>query len=168
MSEKSIVVQGATLKCKFSVEPKTDVLKVKTHSKHCANDKEGSDKLIATTKEIGQTMEANTFGKCKMQPLPGGQYKPCQAVITEWKEFYDKVTLSNNGQILTEKSKATCPIGGPDCISVDKHGQKTEANSQNAKNTNPQVQAQLNPMVNLKDMEDTAKHEGIEDSVSNF
>ena len=28
MSEKHIVVQGATLKCKFSVEPKTDKLKV--------------------------------------------------------------------------------------------------------------------------------------------
>lgn len=165
MSEISIVVQGAKLKCKFSEDPsKTDVLKVKTHSKHYANDKEGSEKLIATTKDIGQTMEANTFGKCKKQPLPFGQYKPCQAVITEWKDFYEKVTLSNQGKILLEDSKATCPIGGPDCIEVDFHGQKTEASSQNAKNANPQVQAQLNPMVNLKDMEEQPKHEGIEDS----
>jgi hypothetical protein len=163
MSEKSIVVQGAQLKCKFSEDPsKTDVLKVKTHSKHYANDKEGSDKLIATTKEIGQTLEANTFGKCKKQPM-GSSYKPCQAVITEWKGFYDKVTLSNQGKILLEDSKATCPIGGPDCIVVDDHGQKTEASSQNAKNANPQVQAQLNPMVNLKDMEEQPKHEGMED-----
>ena len=163
MSEKSIVVQGAKVECKFSVEPKTDVLKVKSHTKHYANDKDGSEKLIATTKEIGQTLEANTFGKCKMQPLPFGQYMPCQAVITEWKEFYKKVTLSNKGQILTEKSKATCPIGGPDCISIKEHGQKASGSSQNAKNTNPQVQAQLNPMVNLKDIDKKLEHKGLQD-----
>ena len=30
MSEKHIVVQGATVKCKFSITPKTNILKVKT------------------------------------------------------------------------------------------------------------------------------------------
>jgi hypothetical protein len=35
----------------------------------------------------------------------GSSYKPCQAVITEWKGFYDKVTLSNQGKILLEDSK---------------------------------------------------------------
>ena len=141
--DKHIVVQGATCKCKFSVEPKTDVLKVKTQSKHYANDKEGSEKLIATTKDIGQTLEANTFGKCKKQPM-GSDYKPCQAVITEWKDFYEKVTLSNQGKILLEDSKATCPIGGPDCIEITKHGQKAEVSKQNVKKANPVIHNQLN------------------------
>jgi hypothetical protein len=148
MSEKHIVVQGATVKCKFSVEPKLDKLKVKTHSKHYANDKDASKKLIATDKEIGQTLEKNTFGKCKMQPNGSGDYLPCQAVITKWSGFYDKVTLSNKGKILLESSKATCPIGGPDCITVDKHGQKAEPGKQNAKKAKPQVNNQLNPLVN--------------------
>ena len=155
MSEKHIVVQGATVKCKFSVEPKTDVLKVKTQTKHYANDKEGSEKLIATTKDIGQTLGANTFGKCKMQPLPFGQYKPCQAVITEWSAFYEKVTLSNQGKILLEDSKATCPIGGPDCIEITKHGQKAAVSKQNVKKANPVIHSQLNPLVNMAELQET-------------
>lgn len=152
MAEKHIVVQGATVKCKFSVEPKTDTLKVKTQNKHYANDKEGSEKLIATTKDIGQTLEANTFGKCKMQPLPFGQYKPCQAVIIEWKDFYKNVTLSNKGKILLEDSKATCPIGGPDCITIKNHGQKAEVSLQNILNANPFIMSQLNPLIDMAEL----------------
>ncbi|MDV6167374.1 DUF4280 domain-containing protein [Flavobacterium sp. DG1-102-2] len=151
MSEKHVVVQGADCKCKFSVEPKTDKLLVKTHTKEYANDKDGSKKLIATDKEIGQTLEKNTFGKCKLQPTSGG-YLPCMAVITKWSNTYQEVVMSNTGKILLEDSKATCPIGGPDCISIDKHGQKAEGSSQNSKNANEDVQAQLNPLVNNDEM----------------
>ncbi len=151
MSEKHIVVQGATVKCKFSVEPKLDKLKVKSQSKHYANDKDAEKKLIATDKEIGQTLEKNTFGKCKLQPT-NTDYLPCQAVITKWSGFYDKVTLSNKGKILLEDSKATCPIGGPGCITIDKHGQKAEASKQNLKNASPEVQNQINPMVDIKEI----------------
>lgn len=146
MSEKHIVVQGATVKCKFSETPMVDKLKVKSQSKHYANDKDAAKKLIATDKEIGQTLEKNTFGNCKMQPTNSG-YLPCQAVITKWSGFYDKVTLSNKGKILLENSKATCPIGGPDCITIDKHGQKAEPGKQNAEKAKPQVNNQLNPLV---------------------
>lgn len=152
MSAKHVVVQGATVKCKFSVEPKLDKLKVKTHSKHYANDKDAANKLIATDKEIGQTLEKNTFGKCKMQPNGSGDYLPCQAVITKWSGFYEKVTLSNKGKILLEDSKATCPIGGADCIEVDKHGQKAEVAEQNVKNAKPEVQKQINPMVDVEEL----------------
>ena len=152
MSAKHVVVQGATVKCKFSVEPKLDKLKVKTHSKHYANDKDAANKLIATDKEIGQTLEKNTFGKCKMQPNGSGDYLPCQAVITKWSGFYEKVTLSNKGKILIEDSKATCPIGGADCIEVDKHGQKAEVSKQNVKNAKPEIQKQINPMVDIEEL----------------
>jgi Domain of unknown function (DUF4280) len=151
MSEKHIVVQGATCKCMFSVEPKTDMLKVMTQTKDFANDKDASQKRIATDKEIGQTLEKNSFGKCKLQPT-GNNFLPCMAVILKWSNFYKDVTLSNGGKILTEDSKATCPIGGPDCISIDKHGQKTQGSAQNSKNANDDVQSQLNPLVNPKDI----------------
>ncbi|WDF65474.1 DUF4280 domain-containing protein [Flavobacterium sp. KACC 22763] len=149
MSEKHIVVNGAMLKCKFSVEPKLDKLKVKTQSKHYANDKDGSAKLIATDKEIGQTLEKNTFGKCKMQPKGNGDYLPCHATITKWSGFYEKITLSNNGKALLEDSKATCPIGGPDCIKVKNHGQIAEPSEQNFINANPDVHNLINPMFNM-------------------
>lgn len=166
MSEKHIVVQGATVKCIFSVEPKLDKLKVKTHKKHYANDKDGSDKLIGTSKELGQTLEKNTFGKCKKQPA-GADFLPCMAVITKWSGFYDTVTLSNDGKILTEKSKATCPMGAPDCIEFTDHGQTTEPCEQNFKNVEPEVHNQINPMVDVRDMyKKEAKHEGITDTSS--
>ncbi|OOV18963.1 DUF4280 domain-containing protein [Flavobacterium sp. LM4] len=163
MSEKHIVVQGATCKCKFSVEPKLDKLKVKTQTKHYANDKDGTDKLIATDKDIGQTLEKNTFGKCKMQPNGSGDYLPCQATITKWSGFYEKTILSNQGKLLLQDSKATCPIGGADCIEIDKHGQVTEPAEQNFKNSNPDVQNQINPLLDLKGMnKPKLKHSEIE------
>ena len=153
MSQKHIVVNGATLKCKFSVEPKLDKLKVKTQSKHYANDKDGSAKLIATDKEIGQTLEKNTFGKCKKQPNGSGDYLPCQVTITKWSGFYEKITLSNNGKALLEDSKATCPVGGPDCIEVTNHGQIAEPSEQNFINANPDVHNLINPMFNMAEFQ---------------
>ena len=150
MSDKAIIVHGATVKCKFSVAPQTDTLKVLSQSKHYANDKEGEQKLIATTKEIGQTLEKNTFGNCKMQPN-GTSYNPCQAVVTKWDDFYEKVTLSNKGKILLENSKATCPIGGAGCITITKHGQKAKPSKQDNRNKDEDKSDAINPLA------DTAK-----------
>ncbi|OXA83899.1 DUF4280 domain-containing protein [Flavobacterium hercynium] len=146
MSKKHIVVHGATLKCQFSEDPQaTDTLKVKSQSKHYANDKDSDKKLIATTKEIGQTLEKNTFGNCKMQPL-GNSFKPCQAMIQQWTGFYEKVTLSNQGKMLIENSKATCPIGGPDCIEITKHGQIAELSQQQFDNEDRELMQQICPL----------------------
>jgi hypothetical protein len=142
------VVQGATVKCQFSVEPKTDTLQVKSQSMHYANDKDASKKLIASDKDIGQTLEKNTFGKCKKQPA-GNDFLPCQAVITKWSKPYDKITLSNKGKILLEDSKGTCPMGAPNCIEITKHGQKGEASKQNFKSANATAHSQINPLVDM-------------------
>ena len=93
--------------------------------------------------------EKNTFGKCKLQPT-SSDYLPCQAVITKWSGFYENVTLSNKGKALLEDSKATCPIGGPDCISIVDHGQKAEASKQNEKNADDDTMYVLYPFGNLK------------------
>lgn len=153
MAEKHFVVQGATCQCKFSVEPKTDILQVKTHTKHYANDSEGKEKLVATSKEIGQTMKKNTFGKCKKQPS-GSDYLPCQTSITKWSGFYDKVTFSNKGNPLLEDSKATCPMGGPDCITIKDHGQTAELTEKNIKSSSPEVLYELLPGVNFSELDD--------------
>ena len=151
MSKKTVVVHGATCECNFSVEPKTDILQVKSQSKHFANDKNADKKLIASTKDIGQTLKANTFGKCKKQPT-GSDYLPCKAVITEWSGFYNNITLSNQGKILIEDSKATCPIGGTDCIVIKHHGQKIELTKQHVRNADPMICHLINPLVNMYDL----------------
>lgn len=158
MSGKHAVVQGATLKCKFSETPQTDTLKVKSQSKHFANDKDVEKKLIATTKELGQTLEKNTFGNCKLQPT-GSSYKPCQAIINQWSCFYEKITLSNQGKILVEDSKGTCPIGGADCISVVKHGQEAEPSKQNVKNAKELLSNQINPLVDIVELKKSLEEE---------
>ncbi|EKT3967274.1 DUF4280 domain-containing protein [Flavobacterium psychrophilum] len=147
MAKKHYVVQGATLKCNCSVAPQTDILKVKSQSKHYANDHESSEKLIATDKDIGQTLEKNSFGNCKMQPN-GTSYNPCQAVITKWSGAYQKLTLSNKGKVLLEDSKATCPMGTPDCIEVVKHGQKQEMHKMHIMNA-PDTVSIINPLINM-------------------
>lgn len=151
MSEKHFVVQGAICQCKFSVEPEKDKLKVKTQSKHYANDKDGKEKRIATDKEIGQTLEKNTFGKCKLRPNGSNDYLPCLVKITEWTGFYEKITLSNQGKILLEDSKGTCEIGGPDCITITNHGQTSEVTKKNVQNSKPEVLNEIFPGVNFGD-----------------
>ena len=149
MAEKHIVVQGAICKCQYGQAP--DTLKVLSHDKEYANDKDASKKRIATTKEIGgATLEKNTFGNC--MKIGGNPPPPCKPVITEWKDFYNKVTFSNGGNILLEDSKAVCAIAGTPCIEIIDHGQRTEASAQNFKNTNKEIQRQINPLVNPQEL----------------
>lgn len=155
MSEKHFVVQGATCQCQFSIAPQTDILLVKTHSKHFANDSEGKEKLIATDQEIGQTMKKNTFGKCKKQPS-GNDYLPCIISIIKWSGVYAKVTYSNKGKALLEDSKATCPKGATDCISIKNHGQTVELTEKSIKNSSPQILAEILPGINFNDLEEEA------------
>ncbi|TPN89081.1 DUF4280 domain-containing protein [Aquimarina algicola] len=156
MSEKHIVVQGATCECQHGFTP--DMLKVSSHSYEYANDKDGSQKLIASTLEIGQPFQANTFGQCKLQPT-GSSYKPCQPMITEWTGFYEDATLKNGGNIILEDSKATCAIAGAPCVKITNHGQIAEPSSQNMKNADEDTQAQLNPMVNTNDIDNSTNTE---------
>lgn len=136
--EKHLVVQGAACMCDFGTIP--DNLMVLTHNREYANDKDSAKKLIASTKDIGLTFQKNTFGPCAKQLK-----KPCTAVITEWINVYEKVTLTNGGKILLEDSKATCPIGGSGCIRIVQHGQTAEVSSQHLKKADPKVQRALNP-----------------------
>lgn len=152
MSQKYAVIQGAICKCQFGDFP--DKLKVLSHKKYYANDPDGTDKLIATTMELGgATFEKNTFGQCKLQPT-GSSFKPCQIVVTKWDQFYENIEFSNGGKIILEDSKATCPISGSPCISVIKHGQSMAGSSSSAEESNQEVQQQINPMVDVHNLEE--------------
>ena len=150
MSEKHAVVQGATCECQFGDYP--DKLKVLTQTKNYANDNKGSQKLIATTMEIGgATFEKNTFGQCKLQPTPGG-FRPCKIAVTKWDGFYEEVILSNGGNILLEDSKATCVISGSPSITVVNHGQTAEGSIENSKNADADVHSQINPLIDVNEL----------------
>jgi len=146
MSEKHLVCQGATCQCQFGKTP--DKLKVLTQTKHFINDTEGAKKLIATQMDLGKTFEKNTFGSCAKL-----NNNPCQVVVSEWKGFYDKVKIAeNSGNPLLEDSKATCPIGAPDCITITNHGQTAAVSEQNIQNADDETLGILLPLVNLKEL----------------
>jgi hypothetical protein len=145
MSTGHVVVDGAICKCQFGDVP--DVLVVQSQQKGYINDN-ASKKLIANTMDLGSPFKAKTFGQCKLQPM-GSSFKPCMPMVTKWQEFYDKVILSNQGQILTEKSKATCAIPGAPCIEFTWHGQTAEGGAGNTEEeADEDIQSQLNPLVN--------------------
>lgn len=149
MSTGHVVVHGAMCKCKFGMTP--DTLVVLSQQKAYINDSAGSQKLIGNTMDIGMPFQAKTFGQCKLQPTTGG-YLPCVPAITQWQEFYDKVELSNMGQILTEKSKATCAIAGAPCVEFTWHGQTAAPGSSNVAEANEEEHSHLNPLVNVQKM----------------
>ncbi|MBE7635102.1 DUF4280 domain-containing protein [Tenacibaculum finnmarkense] len=150
MSTGHIVVQGASCECQFGNSP--DDLVVQSQSKEFINDSGGSKKLIGNTMDIGMPFKGKTFGKCKLQPTSSG-YLPCIPALQKWDDFYDKIELDNGGNILTEKSKATCAISGTPCVKFTWHGQTAQGGSSNVAQTDEETQSHLNPMVNIKKME---------------
>lgn len=143
MAEKHLVVQGAVCMCNYGSAP--DKLKVLTNTKEYANDSEGTDKLIASTMDVGSTFEKNTFGSCAKK-----NGNACSVTVTEWKGYFEDLILNNGGKILLEDSLATCPIGGAGCIQIVYHGQIAEMTQQNFENTNNKTQTVLNPGVDTK------------------
>ena len=153
MSEKHLVCQGATCQCKFGTTP--DKLKIKTQNKRYINDKDGKKKLTATHKDIGKTFEKNTFGSCARM-----NNNPCQAVVTEWSGYYEKIVIEDNkGKVLLEDSKATCPIGGKDCIDIINHGQKSEVISRNFKNADNDILVEICPFIDFMEISDNLEME---------
>jgi len=155
MSE-TIVCQGAICTCKNGFTP--DTFTVISKHKEYVNETEGSQKMIGTTMDLGQPFQAKTFGQCKLQPS-GSSYLPCVPNIIEWDGFYDKLTLSNQGKILTEKSKAICAIAGAPCVEFTFHGQVGAPTQAQANQVNEEVHSQLNPLASpIDEPEKEATH----------
>jgi hypothetical protein len=147
-SLKEKIVQGALCTCKFGTMP--DKLKVLTQQKYYLNDHECKSKLAATHRDIGKTFEKNTFGSCAKM-----NNNPCQAIVTAWSGYYETEKYTPpDGYILLEDSKATCPIGGKDCISIMKSGQIAEPSEQNLKkNSDSELLSHVSPLIDMSDHE---------------
>ena len=146
MATKHLVVDGAICMCNFGATP--DLLKVVANNKEYANDALGAKKLIASTMDIGSPFYAGTFGVCATTRAV------CKSSVIQWSGYYSKTQLSNSGYPLLEDSKATCPIGGPDCIRIVFHGQITEINKPNLFVAKPQITKILNPAVKMSEIWD--------------
>ena len=144
MSKGNVIVQGAMCKCKFGNVQ--DTLVVNTQNKVYMNDDKGSQKLAASTMYIGMPLQAKTFGQCKLQPSSGG-FLTCVPAVTQWQDTYENVVLPNKGNILTEKSKATCAIAGSTCIEFTWDGQTGSPTSSNVSEKEEKVLSQLNPLA---------------------
>ena len=146
MSEKKLVCHGAQCTCKFGDAP--DTLVVSSQQKVYINDTAGSQKLVATNKELGAPFQVKTFGQCKNQPLPSGGFNLCAPAITGWQGFFEKTQLkANQGYPLLEDSKATCSFGGFPCVEIMFHGQVAEPSVQNLDNADAEVVNQIMPLV---------------------
>jgi len=144
MKSKHLVVDGAICMCNFGVSP--DMLTVLSQKKEYANDAQGQKKLIANSLDIGSPFKAGTFGACSK--MSGN---PCKSSVIQWQGYYNKVQLCNGGFPLLEDSKATCPLGTPDCIRIVFHGQITAMNKLDFLKSKPMIAKALNPVVSIAD-----------------
>jgi hypothetical protein len=146
-------------KCQFGDVP--DTLVVQSQQKNYINDTAGSQKLIATDKELGMPFQAKTFGQCKLQPT-GTSFKPCMPSITGWDGFFEKTQLqANQGYPLLEDSKATCAIAGAPCVEITFHGQTATPSAQNIENADEELLSQVIPMVNVKEIDMPSPYDAI-------
>ncbi|MBC9914173.1 DUF4280 domain-containing protein [Chitinophaga varians] len=139
MADKHFVVQGATCRCKFGSA--VDKLKVTGNEKDYINDNDGNSKPIASTKDLGKPFEAGTFGNCSITK------GACSPGVTAWQDFYQKVTLTNGGKILTESSTAACATGGPGSITIEHHGQQAAVSQAHFDKVEVESLSVLNPMA---------------------
>lgn len=137
-----LVCKGAVCSCTMAGGA-TAKLKVITQQKHYINDANGSEKAIATDKEM--TVASLNFKTCK----PGtNSAHPCTAQL-KWKDFYDAVILQNGGSPLLHSSTAKCSTDGGD-ITILNHGQSGGgANGGQMERANEDAHNQINPMVRL-------------------
>ncbi|TWP30757.1 DUF4280 domain-containing protein [Apibacter muscae] len=145
------IVQGAICQCQFGSA--TDEVVVKTQSSLYLNDLQSAKKLAVTTTDIGATFKKNCFGSCTKK-----NNDPCTVTVTQWSNP-EVQKVEGAGNLLTENSQATCPIGGTNCISIVHHGQQAEPSQQNVKNTSEEVRSQINPWTEPEELSQPEKTE---------
>lgn len=109
---KEYIVDMAICMCQFGVAP--GILKVSDNTTVCMN-----GKSAATTMTLGNVFNPPGFGICKKSWPP----RPCTPTVTQWSEYYEGVNINGTAYPLTDSSKGTCVLGGPNCISFQTSGQ---------------------------------------------
>ncbi|WP_271784928.1 DUF4280 domain-containing protein [Aquimarina algiphila] len=146
-----VVCNGAECVCDKSNEGTKATLKVLSQTKIYVNDKDGAEKLVANTNDLGIPFEVpvQTFGTCKMQPT-GTSYMPCIPNIVQWKDPYEAIVLDNMGQALVDDSEGTCAFGGK--ITFETHGQTETVSQQDAEAATNDIATVVNPALSEEDI----------------
>lgn len=138
MADKHFVVQGALCKCNFG----NTINKIRVSGRdEYFNDAMGESKPVASTKDTGNPFMPGAFGYCSFT------HSTCTPAVTKWNGAYPGITLSDEGNILTEESKAICAAAGSPCISIVDHGQVTTLTEGNANGKSTDTTSALNPLV---------------------
>lgn len=131
------IVKGAMASCQFGVAPA--MINVSDNTNVFFN-----GKLVATSMSIGQTFQSPAFGTCNMVPnMP----KPCAAVITKWDSVYTDMKVNRISNPLTTKSKGTCALGCPMCISFQTSGQISFPSLPAMQATKVEHHSDMNPLA---------------------
>ncbi|OEK09804.1 hypothetical protein A8C32_09845 [Flavivirga aquatica] len=141
------ICQGAECMCDKSVEQAPNgVFEVKTQSSIYVNDKDGADKLIASTKDLSLPFvtKSKTFGSCKMQPTMTS-YLPCIPNIVQWEKSYESIKLPNQGTALIQESEGICSFGGK--VTFVTHGQTQTVSPVDLEVTSPEIAALISPAL---------------------
>ena len=75
--------------------------------------------LAGTSMNLGCAFYPPYFAICKSTWPP----RPCVPSVVQWSNTFTKVKVNRIATLLTNRSKATCAMGGVDCISFIFHGQ---------------------------------------------
>lgn len=144
-----VVCDGAKCKCDKSVSGTQADFEVLSQSTTYINDKDGAQKLVGSTMDLGVPfkVKASTFGQCKLQPA-GSSYLPCIPAIVAWSDAYESVVLDNMGQALVNDSTAQCAIGGK--IEFATHGQEQGASQSDAQAA--AAQPAMTPMMSEEEV----------------
>lgn len=141
--EEEFVVKGALATCQFGVAPA--MINVMDNTNVFIN-----GKLAATTMSIGPTFQSPAFGTCNMVPnMP----KPCVAAVTKWDSACTDLYINRISNPLTTKSKGTCAMGCPMCISFQTSGQIPipAIPALEAPKVDQPQQSEMNPMATNED-----------------
>jgi len=134
---KEFLVQGAMGMCKFGASPGR--LKITDNTFFKAN----GNKLVGTSLTLGNVFDPPGFGVCKATPMSP---KPCMPAVVQWSGFFQGLKMMTGAHPLTDKSKATCSTGAPECIEFTMTGQLPVPGAKNMKEATAEHQTELDPM----------------------
>ena len=111
--EEKYAVDGAVCMCSFGTAPG----RMKVIDQQFAHI--NGQSLAGTSMNLGFAFYPPGFAVCRASWPP----KPCAANVVQWSNTFTKVKVNRIATLLTDQSKATCALGGTDCISFMYHGQ---------------------------------------------
>ena len=141
---KKFIADGAPCMCKFGTAPGR--LKVISHQIMVINH---SQKKIATSMELGSPFYPPMFAVCRANWPP----RPCSPAVIKWDNYYKGMRNNLLSNPLLPESKATCSVGGSQCIEIIHHGQFEMLGFPHLQSATAEHCADLDPVGSLSEVD---------------